>query len=239
MPATARCSPRNLSGDVMDISSSDVRQIKPRLLYEAAAQEIRRAILGRVYEPGNRLNEVKLARDLNLSRGPVREALRQLEQEGLVSSEPQKGVRVRLLSALEARNALAIRQTLETLNLDEVVRAVSRDDLTDLEMLMSQMTEAERLQDIVEVVELDYLFHERFLEIVPSAVVGRTWRAIAGQIRMYLAIGDTTWAQSGSVAVSHEPIIDALKQRDAELLGAAIIGHIDENRSSIGMENGP
>jgi DNA-binding GntR family transcriptional regulator len=169
----------------------------------------------------------------------VREALRQLEQEGLVSSEPQKGVRVRHLSARDARNALTIRETLETLNLKEVVQAVSRDDLGDLRLLMTHMTEAERTQDIVEVVELDYQFHERFLEIVPSAVIGRTWRAIAGQIRMYLAIGDTTWAQSGSVAVSHEPILEALEQRDAELLGAVIITHIDENRSSIGMGSDP
>ena len=219
----------------MDTSASHVRQIKPRLLYESAAQEIRRAILGGVYGPGIRLNEVELARGLNLSRGPVREALRQLEQEGLVSSEPQKGVRVHRMSAGEARNALAIRETLETLNLKEIVQAVSRDDLADLRLLMTHMTEAERAKDIVEVVELDYQFHERFLEIAPSAVIGRTWRAIAGQIRMYLAIGDTTWAQSGSVAVSHEPIIDALEQRDVELLGAVIIRHIDENRSSIGM----
>jgi DNA-binding GntR family transcriptional regulator len=221
----------------MDTSASNVRQVKPRLLYESAAQEIRRAILGRVYEPGNRLNEVKLARDLNLSRGPVREALRQLEQEGLVSSEPQKGVRVHQLSAHEARNALAIRETLETLNLKEIVQSVSSGDLAELRLLMTHMAEAERTQDIVEVVELDYEFHERFLEIAPSAVIGRTWRAIAGQIRMYLAIGDTTWAQSGSVAVSHEPIIAALEQRDAELLSAAIISHIEENRSSIGMES--
>ncbi len=223
----------------MDTSASNMRQIKPRLLYESAAQEIRRAILGRVYAPGIRLNEVKLARDLNLSRGPVREALRQLEQEGLVSSEPQKGVRVHQLSAREARNALAVRETLETLNLKDIVLAVSRDDLADLRSLMTQMSEAERAQDIVEVVELDYQFHERFLDIAPSVVIGRTWRAIAGQIRMYLAIGDTTWAQSGSVAVSHEPIIEALEQRDAELLGAVIISHIDENRSSIGMGSDP
>lgn len=215
--------------------AANVRQIRPKLLYESAADEIRRAIFARTYDPGSRINEVELAKDLNLSRGPVREALRALEGEGLVVAEPQKGVRVQHTSSQEFRNALTLRETLETLSLDETVRAVTDRDIAELRQLMAEMTQAEEQGDILTVIDLDYEFHERFLEIAPSAVVRGAWRAIAGQIRMYLAIGDSAWAQSGSVAVSHEPIVAALEGRDELLLRSSVLAHIEENRTSIGM----
>ncbi|MGV9797005.1 GntR family transcriptional regulator [Mycobacterium sp. NPDC003449] len=214
--------------------AANVRQIRPKLLYETAADEIRRAILARTYGPGSRINEVELARDLNLSRGPVREALRALEHEGLVLAEPQKGVRVQHTSSQEFRNALALRTTLETLSLHETVAAVTDRDITALRQLMTEMSQAETDGDILTVIDLDYEFHERFLEIAPSAVVRGAWRAIAGQIRMYLAIGDSAWAQSGSVAVSHEPIVVALEARDELVLHDSVLAHIEENRASIG-----
>ncbi|MGV9862749.1 GntR family transcriptional regulator [Rhodococcus koreensis] len=211
----------------------DFRQVKPRLLYETAADQIRRAIHAGKYAPGSRLNEVELARSLSLSRGPVREALRLLEQEGVVTSEPQKGVRVAQISRRDAADALAVRETLETLASEETAANVNDEDIADLTDIIDAMSAAEQAGDILDAVDLDYAFHERFLEIASTETTKRVWRSIAGQIRMYQALGDTTWMESGSVAQSHQPILDALKSRDSTGLHAAIISHIEENRSSI------
>jgi len=211
----------------------DFPEVKPRLLYEIAADEIRKSIHSGAYAPGQRLNEVEIARALNLSRGPVREALRQLEQEGIVTSEPQKSVRVAKPSLRDIADAIALRETLETLASREIAENASDADIAALSSCVNAMKQAEAAGDMLAAIELDHEFHEKFISIGASSTVQRVWRSIVGQIRMFQAIGDTIYGQSRSVADSHLPIIEALQTRNAEKLREVTIAHIEENRSSL------
>lgn len=211
----------------------DLRQVTPRLLYEAAMDEIRTAIHAGKYGPGDRLNEVEIARSLRLSRGPVREALRILEQEGVVKSEAQKGVRVADSTPREVHDALALREVLETLSIEETIDAATDKDLSDLKGCIHAMRDAQERDEILQLIDLDFEFHQRFLAIASTETTKRVWRSLAGQLRMFLALGNTKYANLGSVGDSHWPILNALEQKDAAKLRAAIVAHIDENRASI------
>jgi DNA-binding GntR family transcriptional regulator len=163
----------------------------------------------------------------------VREALRVLEQEGIVISEAQRGARVAHVSQREALDALCLREVIETLAVREAVQRATVEDIDDLSAHIVAMREAEQAQNLPEVVELDRRFHERFLEIASSETARIAWRSIAGRIQLYQALGNSVWIQSESVAEAHQPIVDALKSRRPEVLRRAITYHIDQTRSSL------
>lgn len=214
-------------------SAHRVRQIQPRLLFEAAVDEIRRALYSGVYQPNDRINEVELARSLNLSRGPVREAIRRLEQDGVVVSEPQKGVRVANLTQQDALDALAIREHLETLSCARIAAEVSEDHLVLLGEIIDEMRTAEEDRDLFATIDLDYQFHRTYMEIASSTTAKRVWQSIAEQNRMYQALSNKLWLEVGSVADSHVLITDALTSGDAGTLRQAVIAHIDESRALV------
>src|SRR4051794_27896933 len=102
-----------------------MREVENKLLFESVAETLRRAILNGDFHPGERLNEVSISRTLNLSRGPIREALRQLEQEGMITLAAQRGARVAEVDQREALAALAIRELLETMAAEQLCEVIT------------------------------------------------------------------------------------------------------------------
>jgi DNA-binding GntR family transcriptional regulator len=199
------------------------RTTKPGLLYEYATEEIRREIFSGAYGPGDRLRETELANSLNLSRGPIREALRQLHQEGLLEATPQRGFALASPAQREIFDALVIREFLETLNIAESISQVTEEDIAELEVLLDSMIAAETRRNVYDVAKCDFRFHERLLEVAASRLVQRAWHALATQIRLYLTFCARTQSLDGtSVAAFHRPIVDALRERDAHELRAAL-----------------
>lgn len=211
----------------------DLQEVRPRLLHEIAATEVRKAIHSGAYAQGEKLNEVEIARALNLSRGPVREALRLLEQEGIVTSEPQKGVRVAVFSQRDIFDALALRESVETLACSDIAEQATDEDIESLISCVAEMKRAEAEGRFVDLAELDHKFHEIFLNISSTEIVKRVWRSIGGAIKMFQVAGDKVFSEHGSVADSHLPIIEALKSRDSKRLRCVVINHIEENRTSM------
>lgn len=106
---------------------------------EQVTQRLREAIASGVLKPGDRLNQADLADRLGVSRMPIREALRRLEAEGLVTLQPYKGAIVSLVSAEELREIYEMRVALETLALRHSLHAMSRDDFDAMDALLRKM----------------------------------------------------------------------------------------------------
>ena len=98
-----------------------------RTLREEVALFLRNKILNGEIKPGEKINEVELSKELNISRGPVREAPRQIEQEGLVDYMPNKGCTVKIMAPDDMSEAYLIMMTLETLAV-RVFNGVMRSD---------------------------------------------------------------------------------------------------------------
>lgn len=205
-----------------------------RLLFESVADILRKAIIRGDFAPGERLNEVAVSKALSLSRGPIREALRQLEQEGIVNLYPQRGGRVAEVSRRDVLDALAIRELLETMAAKETCKAITPEDIGQLKQLIMEMDKAEQADDIAELVSLDFRFHRELLTIASTETALRTWTMLGGKLMMFQSIGNRNYLKNYSVSKSHLPIIEALEEKDARKFRKVILQHIEENRSSIG-----
>ncbi|MGK0149626.1 GntR family transcriptional regulator [Pseudomonas putida] len=216
------------------LSENEIGTIQSRLLFESVADNLRKAILRGDFVPGERLNEVAIAKALNLSRGPVREALRHLEKEGIVTLYPQRGGRVAEVSNRDVVAALAIRELLETMSAVQTCEVIEDKDIQHLEDLIASMRDAERANDIATLVDLDFQFHRDLLNIASSDTAQRTWTLLSGKLMLYQSIGNMNYMKDSPVSDSHTPIIEALRKRDAQEFKSVMLAHIDENRSSIG-----
>ena len=153
---------------------------------EQVLQILRHAIVIGELADGERLIEDRIARQLNTSRGPVREALRQLEHEGLVISYPYRGAVVRGVSDEEVHEVLIpIRLTLERFSFTKAAQRMTEADFGELAKEVWQMGEGARTNDLLRCVEADIRFHEFVLSRSGQPHTTQVWGSIESRIRAY------------------------------------------------------
>jgi DNA-binding GntR family transcriptional regulator len=162
-----------------------------RTLRNQALTIVRNRILSGEMRPGDRINEVQLASDLAISRGTLREAIRNLEQEGLLVTVPHRGSTVRRVTAEEAAELQEVRLALETMAAKRVAETWSPAVADVLETRLSGLTEAyEGNASFSERLAADLGFHEAICECAGNAVLLRTWQSLIGHITtMVLNVG--------------------------------------------------
>src|SRR3954449_11409774 len=127
-------------------------------LRERALEALRAAILSGRYRPGDHLGEVELAGSLGVSRGTVREALRHLQQEGLVTAGNRGMLRVNSLTSAEVRELFRVRSALEGLAVSEIMTSSDRDSaVSTLRATLNKLADADL--DFAGRVEADLGFH--------------------------------------------------------------------------------
>jgi DNA-binding GntR family transcriptional regulator len=210
-----------------------VRTIRRRLLHEDAADQLRLAIVRGDLQPGQRLPEPELARSLGLSRGPVREALRVLEREGLVVIAPHVGASVIALESRSLEDGLRLRRTVEELSCRYAIGSPTTD-LNELRQIVVEMRLAERANDPDAMAELDFRFHRRLVEMGGSDVAIGVWNVLAGRIRFHLALSaKRRLAEQSHMATGHQDILDALLARDGARLATVLRRHYDETEEAL------
>jgi len=186
---------------------------------------LRSEIMTGRYEPGERLIEATISEELGTSRGPVREALRQLEHEGLVDSIPYRGAVVLDVSDEEVQEVLIpIRLTLESFSFAKALEVMTEDDFAELAKQLWLMEEGASRNDLQQVVEADLAFHE-----VVIAGSGRhtmqVWRSIWPRIRSYF-IRYGRFRELDSIVEEHRELLEALRTRDRGQTLAVLERHI-------------
>jgi len=180
-------------------------------LREVVFNNLRDAILNGELRPGERLLENQLAEKLGVSRTPVREALRMLEQENLVALVPRKGAQVLDLSAADIKNVLEIRSALEAVGMRHACRSMDYEHLIELKRLNEEFERAFEEKDYEKVANTDEKMHDiifasahndRLVQIISNM------RAQVYRYRMaYLKVYETKTA----VINHHRGIIDAIE----------------------------
>lgn len=211
-----------------------VGAVSRRLLHQDVADQLRTAIIRGDFRPGQRLREPELARMLALSRGPVREALRKLEQEGLVVTTPHQGASVVALDALALDDAIEIRRFIEELNGRAALTRTTPQDLTELDQCLRSLEDAVEARDAAGSAVHDFRFHQRLIEVGDSAVVRRVWNSLAGPMRLYLNASNREMVSTGrNLSLSHRAIAEALRDGDRDRLMRAFAQHFAETRESL------
>src|SRR4051812_11787830 len=183
--------------------------------------QVRRVLTERIlagqYAPGERLIELQVARELGVSQGSVREALRELEASRLVQSEPHRGTRVRVIRLAEMREAYFVRGVLEEAAAEGAARSF-KGKVTDLREHVAGVLAAAADGDFGEQAAHVFAIHHAIVAASGNSTLLRLWESLAleTRVRIRLSWGDIDCTQ---VAASYDAIIAALERGDGKKAG--------------------
>jgi DNA-binding GntR family transcriptional regulator len=208
------------------------REVKPKpaeIVRESLADRVRDVLMARIadgtYPPGTRLVEMQIARELNISQAPVREALRALEAARLVETEPYRGARVRRIDERECREAYQVRAVLEELAA-RLGSARLRERLRDLRAEADTALAAAKRGDVVRYLQHNIRFHKMIVESADNAVLQRTWEGLGFAVGARARISRTS-IDMIAVAREHRQIVDAVAQGDTKTAARLLRRHTE------------
>ncbi|MFI7699521.1 GntR family transcriptional regulator [Nonomuraea sp. NPDC049480] len=194
-------------------------------LRERALQALRSAITSGQYRPGDHLGEVELAARLGISRGTVREALRHLQQEGLVTPGRRGMLRVNTLTAKEIRGLYQVRAALEGLAVATVINSPHRD--TAVKTLRSALTRlSDHDADFPQRVAADLGFHLLLCELADNPMLVESWKHLEGRIRVAIMSHDAAQLPEMMSHDRHAPIVDAIESGDVPAAVRVVEDHM-------------
>ncbi len=210
--------------------------VRPESLTELVTRQLRTAIVSGELEMGGHLSETRIAKDLNVSRTPVREAINRLEMEGLLTVEPQRGTFVFHLGPSELVKLCDARVCLETTALTEAIANHPEQLAHSLEQCTDKMTEARSRQDDTAYLGLDTEFHQHLFDCADNRFLNDAYQAIAPKMA---AIRNRLGRHPDHMAKSyreHLEILEAVRQRDTETALKVLRSHIDRKEGSYWKE---
>jgi DNA-binding GntR family transcriptional regulator len=197
-----------------------------RALRNDVYDALRRALVQGALKPGQRINEAEIARQMQISRAPIREAIRQLEQEGLLESVPRRGTFVPSLSRDDVEEVYTLRADLEARAVRRVVPRLTPEELTTLASFVETMCSAGVKRDLAMLLEADIQFHRTIVEAAGWPRLRKLWEGLHPQtLTLYTLNTLTDWSPLDH-ARRHEPLLAAIQSGDPEAATAAIQEHI-------------
>jgi len=200
--------------------------------------EIEQMILRGELRPAQRINEVELAERFRTSRGPVREALRALEQCGLVRAERNRGMFVREVSLAEADEVYDVREALDELIGRRLAERITARQLAELRRLLDAMDAAMSDRDIRRYHQLNLDFHDALVEFTGNTRLIGTYRRLTKELLLYRLHG---LQEGGGFEVSnaeHKAIVKAIASRDPDRAGRALRAHAADSRARMHKASG-
>lgn len=201
--------------------------LEKKSLREQALSALRIAITSGELEPGRHLVETELSDMLQISRGTLREALRQLEQEGLLSAGPRGRLSVRHLDAKEIRDIFAVRAALESLAARTLCELPDRAQVTASLRTAIEAMAAAAQGSLEERIESDLEFHRTMCRLTGNETLLHSWESLEGSIRMSIMYAGVERAVSNMSVDRHYDIVTAIESADASLARQTILEHMD------------
>jgi phosphonate utilization transcriptional regulator len=223
--------PRDLAlGRAGAIAHPTIALLQSASLSSAAQQEIERMILAGELLPGTKLTEAWLSERLGVSRGPIREAFRMLEEAGLVRQEKNRGVFVRDIPVDEAVEIFDLRAAMDDLVGRRLAEHISAEQMRLLKSVLDQMERAVREGDADGYHLLNLQFHDRLVEFAGNRKMAAIYRKLVKELALFrrrnLAESE---ALPHSVA-EHRQILKAISSGDPELAGRVMFEHVMESK---------
>jgi DNA-binding GntR family transcriptional regulator len=224
-----------------DDGRGSVHQLEPLRspsLVDLAYRSIRDSILTGALPMGTRLLDVKLARELEVSRGTVRDALSRLVDAGLVVEQPRQGMFVREFGPQDVIDIYNLRVAIEPVAARLAVRR--HIDLAQLERRLAEMRAAAEAGDVPAVSAAELAFHREICLGSQNTHLVDTYDMIQGRVRMALSLDNRGNRDYRTIADRHVPLLEALRSGDelraATAAHAHIVGHVDEVLLRLGAD---
>jgi DNA-binding GntR family transcriptional regulator len=210
---------------MIDHMASVFEKLTTQTLRGQIAQRIRHAILNGALKPGDRLVERKLASEFGASLTAVREAVIELETDGFITKRPNAFTYVTKLSIAEIEKVFVLRKVLETHAIQEAARLASPEAISQLEVSYLQMIDSARRHDLRAYIHEDLLWHESIWRMADNEFVTAALRRIIVPLFTFTSIrfyGGSPFDLLAD-AMSHMPLLEAIKAHDATMAGAAAL----------------
>jgi DNA-binding GntR family transcriptional regulator len=214
----------------------NIEPIEAQSLVDVITRQIEQAIFSGTLAPGTKVSELGLAKQLGVSRGPLREALRRLEGRKLIERKTNFGARVASLSVDDLENLLIIREALEGMAARLAAQNMTAEDIVRLQELIDQHGQQESVRTgtgyLQEVPDFDFHFF-----IIRAARNERLEAMLCGELydllRAYRYKSSTLDGRARNAFEEHKDIVSALIARDADAAEAAMRHHLATARSHI------
>ena len=198
------------------MSLQNLGELERSNLAADVAALLRESIVTGEITPGTRLVEAEVARKLGVSRGPLREALRILETEGLLESFPGRGSFVAQITESDIREVYSLRCVLEEEAFRLAAERGSSGDFDYLQETLISMFKAANDGETSKVADLDFRFHQKIWEVADHTRLKEVLESITTQIRMYLSVQTQLYDDLAVGISDHRLLLDALRNRDGE-----------------------
>lgn len=215
---------------VKKISSSPaIAQLQGNSLANLVQVEIERMILDGELSSGSKLTEATLAEQLGVSRGPVREAFRMLEEAGLVRTEKNRGVFVRDVRIEEALEIFELRAVLDLHVGRKLAEGISTAEVRELRQLTDAMDQAVKADNAHDYHRFNLKFHDRLLELAGNTKLTSTYRKLVNELSLFRRQNLTNESMT-VYSREHRLIVKTIAAGEPEAAGQAMYQHVMNSR---------
>ena len=201
--------------------------------YELVYQKLRENILNGHYKHGDELRETAVGKEIGVSRTPVREALRQLELEGLVVMIPRRGAQVANITEKDLNDVLEVRMALENLSIENACARMTEEQLDDLWKAAKNFEDTMAEGNLVKLAEADVAFHEVIYKSSDNRRLNQVLNNLREQIYRYRVEYLKDEETRNLLVKEHEEIYEAIKNRDLKKAKEISYQHIENQREAI------
>jgi DNA-binding GntR family transcriptional regulator len=216
------------------VSADPLSSLDRSTLRERALGALRSAITSGRYRPGDHLGEVDLATHLGVSRGTVREALRHLQQEGLVTAGNRGMLRVNEISPTEVRELFRVRAALESLAVTEIIRSADRTRaVAALRAALARLESTEG--DFAANLEADLNFHLLLCRLSGNSMLVEAWRYLEGRVRVTIMNYESDEKPTMMSRDRHLPVVEAIESGNVD----AAVGVLEQHMAFAAEQYAP
>ena len=202
-------------------------------LSEVVSERLRQAILSGQLKDGQRVVERAIAAELGVSRGPIRDALKTLEAEGLVVLSPRRGAHIATLTIEDAAECIAIREGIEPIAVRFLIESGDSRGLESLERAVQNLNDASMRGDWSGVVLLDMEFHETIYRHSGQRRLQRIWDGLRAPLLQTFRLHRQFYSSIADVPGRHRHLLDTIRSRSLVEAEAATRAHVIEFRPQL------
>ena len=206
-----------------------IAQLQRNSLANLVQAEIERMILDGELDSGAKLTESTLADQLGVSRGPVREAFRMLEESGLVHTEKNRGVFVRHVPIEEALEIFELRAVMDLYVGRKLAAGLGATEVRELRQLVDAMDQAVKADNARDYHRFNLKFHDRLLELAGNAKLTATYRKLVNELSLFRRQNLTNESMT-VYSREHRQIVKAIAAGDPDAAGQAMYQHVMNSR---------
>lgn len=202
-------------------------------LRDVVFNTLREAILKGELKPGERMMELQLASKLGVSRTPIREAIRMLEQEGLAVTIPRRGAEVAKMTEKDMQDVLQIRDALDELAASLACKAITAEELEELKRTMREFEDYTKTGDVKRIAEADVRFHDIIYKATRNPKLENMLNNLREQMYRYRVEYLKNEKSYPTLVREHSQMVEGLCKRDEKMVIDAMHTHVENQANAV------